>query len=266
MIILLGTQPVWAQNLPLDPLPAKPTPPVQSTNPPAPPTIPNVPAPTPPAPPPSPPPSNLQDAQTLLDTLKNLSDIKTPQQAANAASSLADQLRDVNIPNAINGLDKIIPASTPDDLIKIGNLLGALANGDLWQGLNDAYNELARRYNLPNTSQADKDKLYGQMTKLHDLISGRTLLSDALNRLKNDLLNQLKNAGLSAATKALDDLINGKLKGKDAGDIFNGSDLGKLKDAYAKKAKCEVSPLRNVMSSTMGNGKHSGNHTISVCN
>ena len=251
LLVLLPAY-AFAQVEPLEPLPTKPLGPITSQNPT-----------TPPAPPP--PVTNVDDAKRLFDALKGVKDIKTGEQGADAAAALADQLRDINIPGAISGLDKLIPEGTASDLTKIGDLLGALQNGNYWGGINDAYNELAKRYALPNLPQDQKNKIYGQLKKLHELLSGKASINDMLKKWGNDLLNKLKTAGLSAAGKALDDLINGRLKGKSAEDVFKGSDLGKLKDAYAQDIKCTQNSMQDVMSKVVGRGQRTAAPSVKIC-
>lgn len=210
-------------------------------------------------------PPELADAKKLLDTLKGFSDIKTGQQGANAAASLADQLRDIDIPKAAKQLSDFIPANTGDDLTKIGQLLGALQQGSYWRGINDAYDELSKRYNLPNLPRTEKDDIYRQLQKLRDLLSSASAITDALNKLKDELLNNLKNAGYDLAEKTLKDLIDGKIKPKDAGDIFKKTDLDKLKDVYRKSSACNQTPIENVVGRMMGNGSLIGNPRVSLC-
>lgn len=177
------------------------------------------------------------NAQRLLDAITRFKgEGKTPEQLADAGANLADQLRDIDVPKSIIDLDKVVPATTADDLAKLGDLLGAIQRGDFWRELNDAYNELSKRYAAPNLPQAEKDKIYGQLKKLYDLLSGKDTLINKLNKLKDDVINKLKKAGLEAAAKAFDDLIHGKdptgaLKDK-LKETLKGFDPNKLKDLF----------------------------------
>lgn len=247
-------------------LPSKPIPPVQPSTPPAPPP----PPPQVPMAPPSTPPQDpgYQKARNLLDALDDLSklkDIKNPQDAANKKADIIAKLKDLNLADALGTLGSVMTNPSATDLVNIAGILRAQQNGDLTKALNGLYDELNRHYNMPNLSPDERNKIAAQMGEVYNLLKNPSLISGALNKLKSDLEQNLKQAGMDAAAKALNDLIGGHGDPKELEGLLKGVDLNKLKKLFEQNKACHQNAVDDVMKNVMGKAARTGNHNMIIC-